>query len=359
MSPCPIKKLPHPPTGVVPDRAFFTGQERDGIIKARLVVDNGECGSDADVHTNDLPGMIERLALLSRMEALRKSNPKWTVRAGDVSGAYYATRADGFLRLPKDWPPGLGNMQPLEVVKSNCAMPGSRLGSGLFLTQLDRCLTSFPRTHGSIRTGTEFFGCNYSDDFIGIGSDEAWNLLDDETSRQYAIEFEPGYPHRWVGMDFRLSDNTLEVGCASSCERYECSFTRLPSQALFAALKPAEKSTDDEGIREARTWVGRLNYAATLHPSLAYAATYMSSALHYLPRECSRMAQQIIHAVSKFRPSYPILPLEGKFCAVYVDASQDLPTCRATAGVLFQLQDSGEPEDLHNPLLWVSRRLAT
>lgn len=57
--------------------------------------------------------------------------------------------------------------------------------------------------------------------------------------------------------------------------------------------------------------------------------------------------------------SFPVWPVSGKYCAVYVDASQDLPTCRATAGVLIQIQDSDEPEPLHNPILWVSRRLAS
>lgn len=157
MVPPPLTKLVGPlPPGVVPDRSFFTGQERDGQFRARLVVDNGSCGSDSDVYTNDLPCMLERLSLLSKMEALRDANPAWSVGAGDVSGAYYATRAEGYLRLPKDWPPGLGGMNPSEIVKSNCAMPGSRLGSGLFLTQLDSCLPTFPRTHHTIREGPQF-----------------------------------------------------------------------------------------------------------------------------------------------------------------------------------------------------------
>lgn len=145
----------------------------------------------------------------------------------------------------------------------------------------------------------------------------------------------------------------------SACDRYDVAFTKLPTQEAFSKIKPLDKSSDQEAISDARTWVGRLNYVATLHPALAYAANYMASALHYVPAECSRMAQQLIHAVTKFKPSFQILPVKGKYCAFYVDASQDLSTCRATAGVLIQLQDSNEPETLHNPLLWVSRRLAT
>lgn len=337
MSPPPLVKLEGPlPDGIVPDRAFFTGQERDGSIRARLVVDNGECGHADDVVTNELPPMIERLALLSKIERLRADNLSWVVRAGDVSGAYYATKARGYLRLPKEWPKGTGNMYPLEVVQSNCAMPGSRLGSGLFLTQLDTCLPDFPRRYGCIREGSEFLGCNYSDDIIGIGSHESWSTLKEQISTQYSIEFVDGYPSRWVGMDFSMDDAVLTVSCYSSCERYECSHVKLPTQEAFALIQPKDqptKSTDEAMIKDARTWVGRLNFAASLHPSLAFAATFLSSALHYLPEESIEMAQRIIHAVARFKPSFPILPLTGKYCVIYVDAAQDLPTCRATAGV--------------------------
>lgn len=66
-----------------------------------------------------------------------------------------------------------------------------------------------------------------------------------------------------------------------------------------------------------------------------------------------------MRAVVKHKPSYPILPVEGKYCMIYVDASQDIRTCRATAGILVQLQDTDDPEPLHNPLFWTSRRLAS
>lgn len=266
MNPPPLCKLDVPPPPN-PDRSFFTGQERDGVIKARLVVDNGTSGAESDITTNDLPPLIEKLMLLSLMECARSRDDSLVVRAGDVSGAYYATRADGYLKLPSEWPPGEGGFQPGEIVRSKCAMPGSQLASGLFLTQLDNLITMFPRTYGTIRTGKDFIGCNYSDDLLGIGTQDAWNNLQTHLNKQYSIEFEDGYPARWVGMDFEMSNNTLHVGCASSCERYENHEHYLPTQDDFAALKPEGKSTDEKAISEARKWVGRLNYAATLHPA--------------------------------------------------------------------------------------------
>lgn len=245
---------------------------------------------------NELPPMLERLALLTKMEFLLASDPSLEVRAGDIAGAYYATKASGFLRLPREWPVGVGNFQPLEVVKSNCAMPGSKLGSGLFLTQLDQKLRSFPRRYGTIREGDDFLGCNYSDDLLGIGSASAWTLLKQEISQQYSIDFAPGYPQRWVGMDFTRCEDGLRVACSSSCTRYATPQYRLPTQDDFLAIKPLEKSQDTDAIADARTWVGRLNFVAALHPSLAFAATFLSSALHYVPVESSIMAQRIIRA---------------------------------------------------------------
>lgn len=293
------------------------------------------------------------------MEARRKADPSLRVRAGDVSGAYYATRSSGYLRLPAEWPSGLGNFQPKEIVRSNCAMPGSRLASGLFLTQLDNLLTSFPRRYGTIRVGDSFVGCNYSDDLLGIGTPEAWSLLHQQISQQYTIEFEDGYPKRWVGMDFTMIDGTLHVGCLTSCDRYENPETYLPRREDFAALSPADKSEDQDAVSNARKWVGRLNYAATLHPALTYSAVFLSSALHYLPVEATVLAKRLMHAVSKHNPTFPVHPVDGLFCVIYTDASQNITTCRATAGILMQIQDTDSPEPLHNPIFWTSRRLAS
>lgn len=62
--------------------------------------------------------------------------------SGDISGAYYATKGEGYIRLPHDWPSGVGGFTRNEVVSLNCAIPGDKLSSGLFLTQLDSLLTS-------------------------------------------------------------------------------------------------------------------------------------------------------------------------------------------------------------------------
>lgn len=357
MDPVPISKLDDPLLQQAKvSRAFFTGQIRDGVMKARLVVDNGEIGSPDDVVLNELPPMAERLALLSVMEDARSRNPLLEVRAGDISGAYYATRATGYLRLPSEWPPGAGGFQPGEVVRSNCAMPGCKLGSGLFLTQLESRLTSFPRKHGNIRVGEGFVGCNYSDDLIGIGTPDAWKQLEKEIAQQYSVVFEPGYPQRWVGMDFNLENGVLWVGCSSTCDKYDVPEVAFPTLDEFALIKPTEKSDDDEAKSEAKIWAGRLNYLATLHPTLAYSATFLASAMHYLPQQCLQMCQRIIRAVQLRRPSFPIFPVTGKFCVLYVDAAQDLQTCRATAGLLVQMQDCEEPEALHNPIYWSSKR---
>lgn len=360
MAPAPLEKLTGPlPPGATVDVSFFTGQERDGQIKARLVVNRGEMGCDDDVVTNDLPPMHERLALLSVMEYLRTSDPRLVVRAGDVSGAYYATKAEGYLKLPNEWPTGVGGMTAGEVVRSNCAMPGSRLGSGLFLTQLDSQLVAFPRTYGTIRKGRDFIGCNYSDDLLGIGSPEAWTLLNEQISQQYAVQYEEGYPARWVGMDFTFNDGILNVGCSSTCLKYEIVNTKLPTREEFAALKPEEKSDDEHAKRNAKVWVGRLMYLATLHPALCYSATFLSSAMHYIPEESALMAERLINAAMVFKPTFQIRPIQPKFCVIYVDASQDLPSCRATVGVLMQLQESEVPEPLHNPIFWVTKRIAS
>lgn len=71
------------------------------------------------------------------------------------------------------------------------------------------------------------------------------------------------------------------------------------------------------------------------------------------------MAERFIYAVQYAKPTFTIRAITPKFCAIYVDASQDLPTCRATVGVLFQLQEGDEPEELHNPILWTTKRIAS
>lgn len=110
-----------------PVRSFFVGRNMDGELKARLVA-NGGLSADNQSLDQYLPTVAERftfLTLLSQM--IHIGYIPWS---GDISGAYYSTKGEGFIQLPHDWPSGVGGFDRLEVVSLNCAIPGDRLSSG-------------------------------------------------------------------------------------------------------------------------------------------------------------------------------------------------------------------------------------
>lgn len=77
-----------------------------------------------------MPTIAERFTFLSLYA--RKISEKHVPWSGDISGAYYATKGEGYIRLPHDWPKGIGNFDPHEIVSLNCAIPGDKFSSGLF-----------------------------------------------------------------------------------------------------------------------------------------------------------------------------------------------------------------------------------
>lgn len=104
-------------------RSFFVGRNIDGKLNARLVA-NGGLAIEGQMLDQYLPTISERFAFLCLLaQRLSEGFIAWS---GDISGAYYATKGKGFIKLPHDWPVGIGGFHPNEIVELLCAIPGDR-----------------------------------------------------------------------------------------------------------------------------------------------------------------------------------------------------------------------------------------
>lgn len=162
-----------------------------------------------------------------------KGNVPWS---GDISGAYYATKGNGFIHLPANWPRGVGGYEPNEIVELLCAIPGDRLSSGLFLSQLDDLLISngfellFGRTKRFMHANGRYtYLLNYSDDLIGFSpSTECMNEVETIIRKSFKVSLEEGFPTKWVGMDLEYDETGELSACSASTFRsYELPFKRF------------------------------------------------------------------------------------------------------------------------------------
>lgn len=285
----------------------------------------------------------------------------WISVCGDLEGAYYNTKGSGFLRLPSDWPSGTGNFMPNEVVQLHCAIPGDGLSSSLFLNQVDKLLSDYPATVGTVRySENHSLLINFSDDFAGVFSSvSSKSDIEAALSKQYPIEFTVGWPERWVGFDVLNDQNGILLSNKSASNRYQIENAKLPLLNIMQSISVSEKSNDDKLISAARSSVGKLAHLSQLNLFLAYPAAYMASALHYDPENVIRVCESLIYA-SQVRPSsIPFTRDEKNVIAIYSDSSHDIATCKAVSGVVIQLQSSDEPQALANVISYSSCRLAS
>lgn len=355
------KPTTHPPEKVV--RSFFVGRNVDGVLNARLVA-NGGLSLDGQVLDQYLPALFERFSFLSLLAIhLGRGFTPWS---GDISGAYYATKGRGFIQLPHDWPQGEGGFRPNEIVELECAIPGDRLSSGLFLQQFDDLLLSqgFEILSGRTKRyrhddGSYSYLINYSDDLLGFSTSvEHMQLIESLICKKFRVSLEPGIPPKWVGMDLVVREKgELGVGSASTFLSYDVPYAKFSLDDI-SKLNLAEKCTDKPAIKNALSVIGKLLYGATTNPWLTYLSSFLAAALHYDPSGASSIANAAIHYYSR-RPAYlSFFAIEPKFIAIYTDASHSLATCRAHAGAWIQLQCSSDPQPRANVLTWGSEKLA-
>lgn len=201
-------KVPDQPT-TRPGNSFFTGRIVDGAPKARLVA-NGALHSDDPVDSY-LPLAHERFLFLAR--AAQRLRDGYSLYGGDISGAYYNTPGEGFLRLPKNWPIGCGGFNPSEIVALNCAIPGDTLSSGLFLQTLATLFTNngFENLFGATykTTDDKILLIHFSDDVLISCRDEDVKWVEDCIKTRFEIKFTR--VERWVSMELDMGDDTILV----------------------------------------------------------------------------------------------------------------------------------------------------
>lgn len=343
-------------------RSFFVGRNMDGALNARLVA-NGGLSADEQTLDQYLPSTSERFAFLSLFARMMKDG--YVPWSGDISGAYYATKGEGFIRLPHDWPSGIGGFMKNEIVSLNCAIPGDKLSSGLFLSQLDELLVSegIEILIGRIKRmrhacGKYSYMINYSDDLLGFSpSESCMKQLETLINKKFRVELSPGVPPKWVGMDMHVENQVVHVSSASSFLAYDLPQRKFTLKSL-QELELKEKTTDEKAKKEALSMIGKLLYGATFNPWLTYLSSFLASALHYDPIGAAEIASAAIYHYGNNPPTLVFNPIQPTHLVVYCDASHSLVTGRAHAGCWIQLQDSDQPSPRSNPVCWGSQRLA-
>lgn len=307
------------PTESIPEnvvRSFFVGRNVDGALNARLVA-NGGLSLEGQVLDQYLPSLSERFAFLTLLA--RSLTDGFIAWSGDISGAYYATKGEGFIRLPTDWPSGIGGFYPNEVVQLRCAIPGDRLSSGLFLNQFDSLLTSngFEIVYGRTKRFTHSDGSisyllNYSDDLLGLSpSLEAMKEIESIIRKTFNVTLEAGVPPKWVGLDLSQNEKgELLASSASTFLAYDIPYLKFSLDDI-TKLKLQEKCSDKSLIKESLSTIGKLLYGASINPWLTYLASFLASAAHYDPTGADAIAKAAIHYYSRrpvhivFRPINP------------------------------------------------------
>lgn len=286
--------------------------------------------------------------------------------SGDISGAYYATKGEGFIRLPHNWPAGEGGFQPSEIVELLCAIPGDRLSSGLFLNQFDQLLISngFEVVSGRTKRyqhkdGSFSYLLNYSDDLIGFSlTEENKNEIESIIRQNYSVTLETGVPPKWVGTDLTLErTGELLASSASTFLAYDLPYIKF-SLDNINNLQLKDKCNDKKRINDALSMIGKLLYGASTNPWLTYLASFLASAVHYDPEGAKYIAHAAIHYYARHPVTIAFYPKDYKYLAIYTDASHSQRTYRSHAGAWIQLQSSTEPEPRGNPITWGSERLA-
>lgn len=247
---------------VSPVRSFFVGRNVDGSLNARLVA-NGGLSIDGQALDQYLPTTAERFVFLTLFTtSIAAGSVPWS---GDISGAYYATKGSGFIRLPHDWPRGTGGFIPNEVVSLSCAIPGDKHSSGLFLKQLDELLVSegCEVVRGRIKRfkhacGRYSYFLNYSDDLIGFSpSKELMHEIELKINKRFKVSLTDQVPPKWVGMDLQLEGTALQVSSASTFLSYDLPYVRFTLGSLDQ-LNLEHKSQDDDAKKQGLSMIGKL-----------------------------------------------------------------------------------------------------
>lgn len=305
-----------PPQDVV--RSFFVGRNMDGVLNARLVA-NGGLSIDGQVLDQYLPSLSERFSFLCLLS--QKVAANYVPWSGDISGAYYSTKGEGFIRLPTNWPDGVGGFKPNQIVELCCAIPGDRLSSGLFLHQLDSLLTNngFEILSGRTKRfqhkdGTYSYILNYSDDLLGFSpSIDHLKEVESILQKGYNVSLDPGLPPKWVGMDLETDQNGVISACsASTFLAYDVHPSRFSLEHLNK-LQLTEKCNDKQLIKVSLSAIGKLLYGATTNPWLTYLSSFLASALHYDPIGAKDIALSAIYYYAKHPAKLFFSPIEPKY----------------------------------------------
>lgn len=121
-------------------------------------------------------------------------------------------------------------------------------------------------------------------------------------------------------------------------------------------LKLDEKSTDAKAIKSALSAIGKLLYIAQTNPYLTYLSSFLASALHRDPLNAAAIAYSAMYHYQVKPFVLEFWPIKPKFLASYCDAAHSLLTCRAHIGNLTQLQETDDPEPMHNVVTFGSER---
>lgn len=345
-----------PPDAPIGD-GMFIGRMQDGEIKARLVA-NGSLTSDTELDSS-LPLYEHRFMFLTQLT--RRLSQGHIPFAGDFSSAYYATRGDGYLRLPGDWPndPAVSQFHPRQVVRLNCAIPGDALSSGLFLQQAKVILDEHLGTPLSV-CSYQTNDCtliHYSDDVLGSASSPAVvSELQSVIGRQFTVDFSFEIPPKWVSLDLTLINGEIHATLLSTARNY----LDEPRTLVLSRLRLFEltsKSTDAAAISAARTWAGRLNFLANAAPCLGWFASFLSSALYYDPvRSVEFMKDLIAYYIQRPKPMR-FLPTHSSFLALYTDASHSRGRYRGHTAFHLQAQETSDPEEEYNVIAFSSKAI--
>lgn len=209
-----------------------------------------------------------------------------------------------------------------------------------------------------LRRGTSVF-FSFADDIIGrTSSSEELREIEKEINLRFKVELSMLLPPKWAGKDFqKRSEGGFSISSHTSCSKDELPNKRFTIASL-SELSLEVKSEDDKSKKEALSWNGKLLYAANVNPYLKYVTSFLASALHYDPRGVINIVQAALRFYTVNQVWIPFYPLNPTFLVVHSDSSHTRLRLRAHVGTIGQLQETPEPEELHNPVFIHSERIA-
>lgn len=194
---------------------------------------------------------------------------------------------------------------------------------------------------------------HFSDDVLVSCKPESIGRIEEIIKSRFDIAFTP--VDRWVSMEFEQDCNELRIMTRESALGMQSTRDVFKLKHLEFLRLTGDKVPVPSEFRSA---VGKLNYLATFNPHLRFYVSFLSEAGNYDPENAQSIVERLI-ALCARRPFVLRFPaITPRFVCIYSDANHSLKSFRGHWGCVVQFQESDQPGELENVVMWTGGRLA-